>query len=124
MATTVCQSNTDNIVQCGMSRATPEATGRRHRVTTCSVSPQWLPGQQTNKQQSTNTPKNLAVLMAMAMRRYVTVHIAQWRRFRALLDATKRRHWASIMANSCNWSHMSRFFTVFFIVNLYKKVAG
>ena len=42
------------------------------------------PGQQTNKQQSTNATKKVAKLMAMAMRRYGTTHIAQWRRFRAL----------------------------------------
>ncbi len=76
MATAVRQRNTDNIAQCGMSRATPEATGCRHRATTHSVSPQLLPGQQAYKQQSTNTPAKLAVLMAMAMRRYVTVCIA------------------------------------------------
>jgi hypothetical protein len=77
MATAVPQSNTDGIAQCGMSRATPEATGRRHWVTTCSLLPQRQPGQQAYKQQSTNTPAKLAVLMAMAMRRYVTAHIAQ-----------------------------------------------
>jgi hypothetical protein len=38
------------------------------------------------------TPKKLAVLMAMAMRWYLTMHIAQWRRFRALLDDTKHHH--------------------------------
>jgi hypothetical protein len=124
MATAVRQSNTDNIAQCGMSRATPEATGCRHRATTCSVLPQRPPGQQANKQQSTNTPKKLAVLMAMAMCWYVTVYIAQWRRFRALLDATNCHHWASIVANSCNRSRMCRFFTSFFIFNLYKKIAG
>jgi hypothetical protein len=70
----------------------------RHRSTTRSVLPQQPPGQQANKQQSTNTPKKLAVLMAMALRRYATAHIARWRRFRALLDATKRRHRASIAA--------------------------
>jgi hypothetical protein len=118
------RSNTDGITQCGISRATPEATGRRHRATTCSVLPQHLPGQQANKQQSTNAPKKVAVLMAMATRQYVTVHIARWRRFRALLDATKRHHWASIAANHCNRSCMCRFFLSFFIVNLYKKVTG
>jgi hypothetical protein len=118
------RSNTDGIAQCGMSRATPEATGCRHRATTPSVLPQQLPGQQANKQQSTNAPKKVAVLMAMAMRRYVTVHIAQWRRFRALFDATKRHHQASIAADRCNQSCMSRFFLSFFIVNLYKKVTG
>jgi hypothetical protein len=90
----------------------------------CSVSPQRLPRQQANKQQSTNAPKKVAVLIAMAMHRYVTVHITRWRRFRALLDDTKRHHWASIAANHCNQSCMCQFFTSFFIVNLYKKVAG
>jgi hypothetical protein len=111
-------------VICGMSRATLEATGCRHWETTCSVSPQRLPGQQANKQQSTNTPKKLAVLMAMAMRQYVTAHVARWRRFRALLDATTRRHWASVAADSCNRSCMCQYLTSFFIVNSYKKVAG
>jgi hypothetical protein len=59
MATAVRRSNTDGIAQCGMSRATPEATGRRHRATTCSLLPQRLPGQQANKQQSTNTKSDL-----------------------------------------------------------------
>ncbi len=63
---------------------TPEATGRWHRVTTRSVSPQRPPGQQANKQQSTNAPKKVAESMAMAIRRYGTAHIARWRRFRAL----------------------------------------
>jgi hypothetical protein len=36
----------------------------------------------------------------MAMCRYVTAHITQWRRFRALLDVTKCHHQASIVANS------------------------
>jgi hypothetical protein len=113
MATAVRRSNTDGIAWCGMSRATLEATGCRHRATTPSVLPQLPPGQQAHKQQSTNTTKKLAVLMAMAMRRYVTAHIARWRRFRALLDATKRRHRVSIAANSCNWSRMCQFFTSF-----------
>ncbi len=124
MATAVRRSDTDGITRCGMSRATPEATRRRHWVTTRSVSPQRPPDQQANKHQSTNTPKKLAVLMAMAMRRYVTVHIVQWGRIRALSDATKRHHRVSIAANSCNRSHMCRFLTSFFIVNSYKKVAG
>jgi hypothetical protein len=35
------------------------------------------------------------------------------RRLRALLDATKCHHWASIVANHCQWSHMCRFLRVF-----------
>jgi hypothetical protein len=50
MAMRACWSNTDGIHRCGMSRATLEATGRRHWATTHSVSPQWPPGQQQTKQ--------------------------------------------------------------------------
>jgi hypothetical protein len=77
VATAVRRSNTDGIAQCGMSRATLEATGCRHWVTTRSVLLQRPPGQQANKQQSTNTPKKLAVLMAAAVRRYNTACIAR-----------------------------------------------
>jgi hypothetical protein len=113
MATAVCRRDTDIIAQCGMSRATPEATGRRHRATTCYVSPQWPPGQKANKQQSTNTPKKVAVLMAMAMRRYVTACITRWRRSRASLEATGCHHWASIMSDSINQTWLRRFFWCF-----------
>jgi hypothetical protein len=43
-------SDTCGISRCSMSRATPEATGRCHRVTIRSVSP-WRPPEQQNKQQ-------------------------------------------------------------------------
>jgi hypothetical protein len=121
MATAVCRSNTDGIVRCGMSRATPEATGCHHRGTTRYISPQRLPGQQANKQQSTNTPKKVAVLMAMAMRRYVIVHIAQWRRSRASLEATGCPHRASNMSNKINWTWLRRFFLCFHCQNRRKR---
>ncbi len=114
MAMAVRRSNTDGIAQCGMFRATPEATGCHHWATTRSVLPQQPPRQQANKQQSTNTPTKLAVLMAMAMRRYVTAHIAQWRRSRASPEATGRCHWASIMSNNIKWTWLHRFFPMFF----------
>jgi hypothetical protein len=38
--------------------------------------PQQPPGQQANKQQSTNTPKKVAMFMAAAVRRYNTARIA------------------------------------------------
>jgi hypothetical protein len=72
----MCRSNTDRIAGCGMSRATSEATGCRHRATTCFVLPHQLPGQKANKQQSTNTPTLLALVMTMAMRRYNTACIS------------------------------------------------
>jgi hypothetical protein len=77
MAMVMRRSNTDGIAQCGMSRATQEATGCCHRATTHSVLPRRPSGQQANKQESINTPTLLAVLMAMAVRRYNTAHIAR-----------------------------------------------
>jgi hypothetical protein len=124
MATAVRRSDTDGIAWCSMSRATPEATGHRHRATTCYVSPQRPPGQQANKQQSTNTPKKVAVLMAMAMRRYVTAHIAQWRRSRASLEATGRRHRASIMSDNINRTWLRCVFFYVFIVKTVGKGHG
>ncbi len=113
MATAVRRSNTDGIAQCGMYRATPKATGHRHRVTTHSVSPQRLPGQQAYKQQSTNTPAKLAILMAMAMRRYITACITWWRRSRASLEAIGRHHWTSIMPNYIVGTWLRWFFSMF-----------
>jgi hypothetical protein len=98
-----------------MSRATPEATGRHHRATTCYLSPQRPPGQQANKQQSTNTPKKVAVMMAMAMRWYVTARIARWRRSRASREATGHRHRASIMSDNINQTWLQRFFYIFIV---------
>ncbi len=115
MAMAVRRSNTDGIAQCGMSRATPEATGCRHWATTHYLLPQQLPGQQANKQQSINTPEKVAILMAMTMRWYVTVCIPQWRRSRASLEATGPRHWASIMSNNINRTWLQRFFYVFIV---------
>ncbi len=121
MATALCQSNTDGIAQCNMSTATPEATGCRHRVTTCSVLPQQPPGQQAYKQQSTNTPAKLAILMAMAMHRYVTACITQWRRTRASLEATGCHHRASIMPNNIVRTWLQRFFQCFHHQNRRKR---
>ncbi len=121
MAMAVRWCDTKRIAQCRMSKATPEATRRRHRATTCSISPQRPPGQQANKQQSTNIPTKLAVLMAKAMRRYVTAHIAQWRRSRASLKATGRRHRASIIFDKLNRTWLWRFFYVFIVKNRRKR---
>ncbi len=121
MAMAECRSNTDGIAQCGMPRATPEATGRRHRVTTWYVLPQWPPGQQANKQQSTNTPKKVGVSMAMAMRRYVTACIDWWRRSRASREATGCCHRASIMSDNINWTWLWRFFLCFHRQNRRKR---
>jgi hypothetical protein len=100
MAMAACRSNADGIAQWGMSRATPEATGHRHRATTCSVSPPRPPGHQQTKQRQKNGPALLAILMAVAVRRYNTARIVRWWRSRASLEATGRCHLVSIAANS------------------------
>jgi hypothetical protein len=97
-------------------RATLEATGPWHQATTRSVLLQRPPGHQANKQQSTNTPRKLTVLMAMVMRRYVTARINQWRRSRALLEATGHRHWVSIMSNNIKGTWLRRFFSMLLII--------
>ncbi len=48
--------------------------------------------------------------MAMVMRRYVTAHIARWRRSRASLEATGRRHRASIMSDNIKGTWLRGFF--------------
>ncbi len=47
-----------------------------------------------------HVPTLLAVLMAIAMRRYYTKRIAQWRRFVAFIKATKRHYRASTRSDS------------------------
>ncbi len=113
------RSKTDGIARCGMSRATPEATGRWHWATTCSILPQRPPGQHANKQQSTNTPKKVAMFMAAAVHQYNTVRIAQWKRSRALLEATGCHRWVSIMSNNIKPDMAT---TVFFNVFIVKTV--
>jgi hypothetical protein len=88
-------------------------------MTTRSVLPQRPPGQQANRQQSRNTPKKMAMFMAVAVHQYNTLHIVQWRRSRALLEATGRRHWASIMSNKMKPDMAT---TVFFDVFIVKTI--
>ncbi len=118
------RSDTDGIAQCGMSRATLEATGCCHRATTCSVLPQWPPEQQANIQQSTNTPKKVAMLMAAVVCQYNTACITQWRRSRALLEVTGCCHRVSNMSNNINRTWLRCFFFDVFIVKTVGKGHG
>jgi hypothetical protein len=79
MAMAVRRCNTERIAQCSMTNASPEATGRRHRATTRSISPRRLPEAAiaiiiTTMMQ--HVPTLLAVLMAIAMQLYYTGRIA------------------------------------------------
>ncbi len=111
-------SNAHGIAWFRKSRATLDAPRRWHWATTSSVSPQQPPGKQKNKQQSTNDSKKVAESMAMAMRRYITAHIAWWRRFRAYLNATKRHHRASIVADNDKWDIPMHWFCSILEVNV------
>ncbi len=57
--------------------------------------------------------------MAAAVHQYNTALIAQWRRSRALLEATGRRHQASIMSNNIKPDMAT---TVFFDVFILKTI--
>jgi hypothetical protein len=74
-----------------------------------------------NKTTMENAPTLLAILMALVVHRYDTVHITQWRRFVAFLEATGHCHWASIHSYNIERTYQCRFFVVLFIVKFLKK---
>ncbi len=100
-------SDTCGIAQCSMSRATPEATGRRHRATTRSVSPRRPPGWQQTKQQYIIYP------LWCPFQWSSPTHIDQWRRSRAFIKATKHRHRVSTCSDSINRTRQHRLFRTF-----------
>ena len=93
MAMAVCQCDTEHITQYNMTRASPDATGRRHQATICSISPCRPPGRQST--QRCNVPTLLAVSISITMRQYYTARIARWRRYVAFIKATECHHQAS-----------------------------
>ena len=109
MAMQMHWSNARGIAQCSMTRATSEASGFRHQVTTCLIWPQQLPGWQSTKQQWTNTPTLLAILMAITMQRYNTVCITWLKMFTAFLEAIGCRLWASICSDNIKRTTQRRF---------------
>ncbi len=60
-----------------------------------------------------HVPTLLAILMAMAMRRYDTVRIAQWRRFVAFIKATKCHHRTSTHSDIIKGTRQVRLFRTF-----------
>ncbi len=52
-----------------------------------------------NKTKMKNVSTLLTISMAIAVRRFYTARIAQWRRFVAFIKATKCRHYASTRSN-------------------------
>jgi hypothetical protein len=60
-----------------------------------------------NKTTMKNAPTLLANSMAVAVCRYNTVHITKWRKYMAVLEATKRRHQGSTRSDNIYWTHQS-----------------
>ncbi len=103
-----------------MSRAISEATGRRHRATTRSVSLPRTPGQQSTTQRWINTSLR-AVLTAVAMQQYNTAHFAHWWGSRASLETTGCHHRASTRSDSHQSDMPTPVFLMFFIVKLSRR---
>ena len=79
-------------------------------------------GRHINSKQNNNVyPLCWPFLMAVAVRRYYTPCIARWRRFMAVLKAIKRKHRASTHSDSHQLDILMLFFSMFFIVKLFKK---
>ena len=80
-------------------------------------------GHQDNSNQNIdeNVPTLLAVSVAMAVQRYNTAFIVQWRRFMASLKVTKHCHWASTHSDNINRTCLPPLFVVYCIVKLSKK---
>jgi hypothetical protein len=98
MATAVHPGNTDSIARCGMSRATSEATGCRHRATTRSISPK----------RSRATDKHTTINKCTLKGGRIDGHgnaLVWYREHRPMeevkgfVNATKHHHRASIEAN-------------------------
>ena len=66
-----------------------------------------------NKTTMYYVPTLMAISMAIPMRQNNTACIAQWRRFRAFIKATKHRHQASTRSDSINWTRQRRLFLQF-----------
>ena len=100
------------IARCSMSRATPDATGRCHRATTCFILPHQLPGQQQTKQRC--NMYSLWWLFWWPSQCGGTIACtAQWRRFMTFTKATKRHHRASTRSNSIDRTCQHRLFWKF-----------
>ncbi len=74
-----------------------------------------------NKRTAKNGPALLAILMAMAVRRYTTGCIVWWRRSRASLENTGCRHWVSIMVKSIKGTWLCCFFLMFSSSTIWKR---
>ena len=68
-----------------------------------------------------HVPTLLAILMAIAVWWYYTMHIVPWKRFVAFIKATKRHHWAITRSDRHQWDTHTYTLGVYFIVKFLKK---
>jgi len=87
----------------------------------CPGGRQGLHADKKNDEKASYLP---AVLLVVAVRRYDTKRIAQWRGTRATPEATGCHHWANIAADRMNRSRKSQFFPSIFIVDPLKRGLG
>jgi len=75
----------------------------------------------TNKTKIQNVSTLLTISMAMSVRWYYTARIPRWRRSRAFIKTTKRRHRASTHSDTINRTHLPTILGVYFIIKMLKK---
>jgi hypothetical protein len=117
-----CDTETERIAWCSMTRASPEATERFHRPTTRFVSPWRPPGRQSTQRLCKMYP--LYWLFRWPSRwGGNTMCIARWRRFVAFIKikATKCHHRVSTCSNRHQLDMPTPISGVYFIVKLLKK---
>ena len=101
MAMGMHQYGTEHIDQCAMLSASIEATRRRNWLIICCVSPRWLPGSQTNKHTTKQTPPLLAIFDGHDMSWYDIKHIVWCSTSRASIEAIEHCYQVSVC---CPWS--------------------
>ena len=123
MAMAVRQCNTELIPQCSMTRASPEATGRCHQVTTRSVSPWWPPVRQSTQWKCNMYPLCWSFRWPSRCGGTIPCTLPDGGGSRLSYKATKRRHRAS--TRSDRHQHQSDMPTpisgVYFIIKLLKN---
>ena len=109
MAMAVRRCDMKCITLCGMTRASPEATGRRHRATTRSVLPHQPPGRQSTQRWC--NMYSLCWPFQWPLRCGGTIaRIDRLRRFVAFNRATKRHHRTSTCSDIIKGTRQLRLF--------------
>ena len=109
--------DTKHIARCSISRATLEATGHRHWMTTHSISPRWPP----ERQSTIDDAKYPPLCWPFRWQWQGVSTILHRRRFMAFLKATKRRHRTSSCSDIPTRTCLPLILGVYFIVKSTKR---